>query len=390
MNKISSAPLFPDTGLQKPKSSERYLALDVLRGLTVALMVVVNTPGSWSDIYAPFRHAEWHGFTITDLVFPSFLFVVGNAMSFSMRRFENKPESEFLLKVFKRTALIFGIGLLLHLYSFIDHNEEGLVLGDFSSVRIMGVLQRIALCYFIASLAIHYLKLKGAVVFSAIALLTYWAIAYYFGSTADPYSLEGNAALKFDRAIIPEKNLYKGFGIPFDPEGLLSTLPAVVNVIAGYVAGMFIQRNGNNLGTVLKMNLAGAALVAVALAWDIYFPINKPLWTSSYVLHTVGLSLIILATLMLIIEIAGLVKWTYFFVVFGRNPLFIYAMAALFIKTFSLIKVGNITLQQWIYENLFLSWTGGKAASLLFALAYMLLMWLIGFWMDRNKIYVKV
>ncbi|WP_439882083.1 acyltransferase family protein [Pontibacter sp. MBLB2868] len=390
MNKLTVVHDTADTGLLRTSASGRYLSLDVLRGLTIALMVVVNNPGSWGNIYAPFRHAAWHGFTITDLVFPSFLFVVGNAMSFSMRKFENKPDSAFLKKVLTRTALIFLIGFFLHLFPFVTREEGQIVLKDFTAVRIMGVLQRIALCYFIASLVVHYLKYKGALAFSIITLLGYWAVMYFFGYPTDPYSLEGNAALRFDSLFIPEANLYKGFGIPFDPEGLLSTLPAVVNVIAGYFAGMFIQKNGNNFNSVLKLSVAGAVLVCIALVWDMSFPINKPLWTSSYVLHSVGLSLIILASLILIIEIAGYVKWTYFFEAFGKNPLFIFALATLLIKTLSFIQVGDVSLQKWIYEHFFLSWSEGKTASLAFALSYMLVMWLIGFWMDRKKIYVKV
>lgn len=390
MHKLTIVRDTADSGLLKSFASERYLSLDVLRGLTIALMVVVNNPGSWGNIFAPFRHAAWHGFTVTDLVFPSFLFVVGNAMSFSMRKFETQPENAFLKKVFKRTALIFLIGMFLHLFPFVTREDGAIVLKDFTSVRIMGVLQRIALCYFIASLVIHYLKPKGALIFSVVTLLSYWGIMYFFGAPADPYSLEGNAALKFDRFFIPDQNLYKGFGIPFDPEGLLSTLPAVVNVIAGYFAGVFIQKNGNNLNSVLKLGVAGGLLVAVALVWDTTFPINKPLWTSSYVLHSVGLSLIILAALILIIEIAGYVKWTYFFEAFGKNPLFIFALATLLIKTLSFVRVGEVSLQKWIYDNFFLTWTEGKTASLLFALTYMLVMWLIGYWMDKKKIYVKV
>ncbi|ARS35624.1 acyltransferase family protein [Pontibacter actiniarum] len=373
-------------------TSERYLSLDVLRGLTVALMVIVNTPGSWGSIYPPLRHAPWHGFTVTDLVFPAFLFAVGNAMSFSMRKFSLQPDSVFLKKVFKRTALIFLIGVLLRCYPFVAHAEGGgLELIDFSTVRILGVLQRIALCYLIGSLVVHYLKVKGSVIFSAVVLLGYWAALYFFGDQPDPYSLEGNAALKFDLLLFSPEILYKGYGIPFDPEGLLSTLPAAVNVIAGYLVGVFIQRSGNNLGTVLKLNLAGAAVIAVALVWDLVFPINKALWTSSYTLHSVGLVMVVLGTLMLVIEVAKLKKWTYFFEVFGKNPLFIFSMSVLVIKTLSFIKVDEETrLSRWIYQNWFLSWGEGEFASLMFALAYMLLHWLMGYWMDRNRIYIKV
>lgn len=391
MNKFSTKSIATPNEPALASASQRYLSLDVLRGMTVALMIVVNTPGSWSAIYAPFRHAAWHGFTITDLVFPTFLFVVGNAMSFSMRKFEKQETGVFLRKVFKRTALIFLIGLFLNGFPFIASKEAGAIeLLDFSSLRIMGVLQRIALCYLATSLIIRFFKLRGAIIFGIVLLVVYWVIMYLFGDQPAPYSLEGNAALKFDRLVLPANNLYKGFGIPFDPEGLLSTLPAIVNVIAGYCAGLFIQRKGNNRGTVFYLTVAGLLFVGFALLWDILFPINKPIWTSSYVLHTVGLDLIIIAVLMLVIEVARIRNWTYFFEVFGRNPLFIYALSGLLIKAMSFVKIGGASLNAWIYDNLFLSWLAGKNASLLFAVVYMLVLWLVGYIMDKRKVYVKV
>lgn len=391
MNKLFTAQATTADGLLKETTRQRYLSLDVLRGMTIALMIVVNTPGSWQNIYAPFRHAAWHGFTITDLVFPTFLFVVGNAMSFSMRKFDEQDESAFLKKVFTRTALIFLIGLFLNAFPFVSYTDTGeLALMDFSSLRIMGVLQRIALCYGIAALVIHYLKVKGAIIFSAVALLAYWAIMYFFGDQPDRYSLEGNAALKFDLLLLPADNLYGGYGIPFDPEGLLSTLPAVVNVIGGFLAGLYVQRNGNNMGIVFKLALLAAGCIMVALLWDVYFPINKPIWTSSYVVYTIGLDLLVLAVLMLVIEVAGYKGWTYFFEVFGRNPLFIYALSGIIIEMLGMIRVDGKGLNGWLYNNAYLSWLQPNNASLLFAVSYMLLLWLIGYWMDKKRVYIKV
>ena len=369
---------------------QRYLALDVLRGLTIALMILVNTPGSWSTIYAPFKHAAWHGFTITDLVFPTFLFVVGNAMSFSMRKFREKGDAVFLKKVFKRTILIFLIGLFLSAFPFFYRSGGELVLKDFTSMRIMGVLQRIALCYFFASLIVKYFRFKGSIIAGLVILFGYWGIMYWFGDPSAPYSLEGNAALKFDLLFISPENLYKGFGIPFDPEGLLSTLPAIVNVIAGYVAGVFIQRLGNNLTTVWKLIVAGIIFVVLGQAWDLVFPINKPIWTSSYVLLTIGWDLIIIGALIWIIEVASIKKWTYFFEVFGKNPLFIFVMSGVFVMLMNIILIGDSTMKGWIYQNFYLSWLTDYNASLLFAITYVLLLWLMGYWMDKKKIYIKV
>ncbi len=370
---------------------QRYLALDVLRGLTIALMILVNTPGSWSTIYAPFRHAAWHGFTITDLVFPAFLFAVGNAMSFSLKKYAFKNNATFLKKVFKRTILIFVIGLFLSAFPFVFRDGNGdLVFKNLQNMRIMGVLQRIALCYFFAALIIYYFKLKVSLILSAVILFSYWAIMYFFGNPEDPYSLSGNAALQFDLLIFRPENLWKGFGVPFDPEGLLSTLPAIVNVIAGYAVGVFIQRSGNNLTTIWKLTAGGLLLVIAAQIWNLWFPINKPLWTSSYVLLSTGWVMVLIAALILIIEIWRFKVWTYFFEVFGRNPLFIFVLSGLVVMLMNVIFINGIASKTYIYNYYFLSWLSTYNASLMFATCYMLFMWLIGFIMDKRNIYIKV
>ena len=369
---------------------KRYFALDVLRGMTIALMILVNTPGSWNTIYAPFEHAAWHGFTLTDLVFPTFLFVIGNAASFSLRKYEDQSETVFLKKVFKRSILIFLIGLLLNAFPFVYREGSEFFLKDFSKLRIMGVLQRIALCYLFGSLILHYLKLKQVLILSSILLLVYWFIMWYFGTHPDPYSLEHNAALKFDLLIFPPENLWRGFGRAFDPEGLLSTIPAIVNVIAGYAAGKFIQKSGNNKKTVLKLVVPGLFLLGIALFWSQYFPINKGIWTSPFVLYSTGWDLIIIGFLILIIEVFGLKKWTYFFEAFGKNPLFIFIMSGVVITLMAIIFIDGQPMKSWFYDNLYLSWLSDYNASLAFAISYMLLMWLIGYILDRKKIYIKV
>ncbi|MGW1454348.1 acyltransferase family protein [Salegentibacter agarivorans] len=374
----------------KTGKNQRYLALDVLRGLTVALMILVNTPGSWSHIYAPFKHAPWDGFTPTDWVFPSFLFVIGNAMSFSLRKYENISESVFFKKVFKRAALIFLIGLFLSAFPFVFRQEGELVFKNLANMRIMGVLQRIALCYLFASLILHYLKLKKSIIFGSLILLGYWAVMWFFGDQPNPLSLEHNAALKFDRLIFNDANLYKGYGLSFDPEGLLSTLPAIVNVIAGYVAGVFIQRSGNNISTVIKLSVYGVVLLIIAQIWDIWFPINKPIWSSSYVIYSTGWTLLVLSGLILIIEIFNFKKWTTFFEAFGKNPLFVFVMSGLVVMLMNIIYVNGQALKPWLYENLYLSWLNNYNASLLFAISYMLLMWLLGYLLHKKRIYIKV
>jgi predicted acyltransferase len=379
--------LFKET---KTGKNQRYFALDVLRGLTIALMILVNTPGSWSYIYAPFKHAPWDGFTPTDWVFPSFLFVIGNAMSFSLRKYESISESVFLKKVFKRTVLIFLIGLFLNAFPFVYRQEGELVFKNLLNMRIMGVLQRIALCYLFASLILHYLKLKKSIIFGSLILLGYWAVMWFFGDQPNPLSLENNAALKFDQLIFSDANLYKGYGLPFDPEGLLSTLPAIVNVIAGYVAGVFIQKSGSNMTTVIKLSIYGGLLLVLAQIWDVWFPINKPIWSSSYVLYSSGWTLLVLSALILIIEIFNFKKWTAFFEAFGKNPLFVFVMSGLVVMLMNIIYVNGQALKTWLYENVYLSWLNNYNASLLFAISYMLLMWLLSYWLHKKRIYIKV
>jgi predicted acyltransferase len=369
----------------------RYLALDVFRGMTICFMIIVNCPGSWEHVYSPLLHAPWHGFTPTDLVFPSFLFAVGNAMAFVMHRYENQPDSVFWTKIFKRTFIIFLIGFLMYWFPFFREAQDGgLELRPVGETRILGVLQRIALCYFIASIIVHFGSKKFAIWFSVFALFGYWIISYFFGDPTDPYSLTGNAGLKLDLFLFGENHLYHGEGIAFDPEGLLSTLPSVVNVIAGFLAGDYIRRNGNSYESVAKLMIAGSVLILAALTWDMAFPINKKIWTSSFVLLTVGIDFLIISVLIYIVEIYRRQQWTFFFVVFGRNPLFIYVLADVLITVMTMISVGDTNLQQWLYQDVFGSFAGPVLASFLFAVFFMLLNWTVGYFLDKKRIYIRV
>jgi predicted acyltransferase len=380
----------PAGGLLLHPGSNRYLSLDVLRGLTVALMIVVNTPGSWSINFDPLKHAAWHGLTVTDLVFPSFLFVVGNAMSFSMTKLKDLSPPEFLRKVGKRSLTIFLIGLFLTVFPFFRFLDGEFVWYDFARIRFMGVLQRIALCYAVAALVVYYGKRNAALIFSILALPGYWWLMYFFGMGGDPYSLETNAATRFDMWVLGASHLYMGEGVPFEPEGLLSTLPATVNVLAGYLVGWYIQKKGSTSSTVWTLVVVGALSLIVGYIWDMVFPINKKIWTSSFVLVTVGISTCALAGLMYLIEVLSLKKWTYFFEVFGRNPLILYVLSGVFVRIMLLIYIQGVTSKQWIFDSFFLGTFPPKWDSLLFAVIFMGVIWLIGYIMDRKKIYVRV
>ncbi len=272
--------------------SQRFTALDVFRGMTICLMIVVNTPGNGETTFAPLEHAHWNGFTPTDLVFPSFMFAVGNAMSFVMRKWETLRSSQVVAKILKRTFLIFLLGYLMYWFPFfrLDENNH-FSLSPIADTRIFGVLQRIALAYGISALMIYFLKLRTTVIITILILIAYWPVMLYFGDAADPLDVHGNAVLKLDTWLIGTKHLYNGEGFPFDPEGLLSTFPSIGNVVAGYLVGKFIQRQGKTYEGLTKLLLAGLVLLIIAHFWNYVFPINKKLWTSSFVLHTVALRL---------------------------------------------------------------------------------------------------
>ncbi len=370
-------------------SNQRFLALDVFRGLTICLMIIVNTSGDGSLTFAPLQHAKWNGFTPTDLVFPSFLFAVGNAMSFVMLKWEQKTRAEVLGKICKRTLIIFLLGFLMYWFPFFNNDEGHWSLSPISHTRILGVLQRIALCYFFASLLVYFLKRKTVIVISIGLLLLYWVICFWFGDPNDPLSLLGNAGLKFDLWLMGENHLYHGEGVAFDPEGWLSTLPAIVNVVAGYFVGMHVQKSGKTYEGITKLILAGFVLVIIAYFWNFIFPINKKLWTSSFVLQTVGLDCMILGAVIYLIDMKQKTRWAGFFEIAGKNPLTVYLVSELLVTVLYMINIGDKSLFSWIYQNIF-NHVGDYWSALLFAVCYMLLCWSVGYWMDKKKIYLRV
>jgi predicted acyltransferase len=387
-------------------------------------MILVNNPGSWAHIYSPLEHAEWHGLTPTDLVFPFFLFAVGNAMAFVMPRLEAAGDKVFWKKVVKRSLLIYAIGLFLTWYPFVQYQGDHLVAkgwlytdanGNIMGIRILGVLARIAIAYFFASIIIYYLKLRGAFLVGLIILLLYWVLAYTLGQPGDPYSMTGYFGNAVDKAILREPHMYHGEGIAFDPEGIMSTLPAIVQVIFGFIVGDFIRKNGQQviaeqqpavkgfelyrMETILF--IAAVALLFAGYAWGMVFPINKKIWTSSYVVYTSGLAIIILATMIYGIEIKKMKGWfTRFFDVFGKNPLFIFAFSSFLPKTLWLIRWpdGVNAKGQTVYTDPWhwLAKTCGKLpgrpenGSLLFAIIIIILFWAICYFLDKKKIYIKV
>lgn len=382
--------------------NQRFYSLDVFRGATVALMILVNNPGSWGHIFPPLKHASWHGCTPTDLVFPFFLFAVGNAMAFVMPRLEEK--NVFWQKVIKRTLLIFAIGLFLNWFPFIKYNDAGNIVGKpFENLRIFGVLQRIAISYFFASVIVHFFKVRGAFVVSGIVLLLYWFLCVA-ANPADPFSINGWFGTNIDKSILGEKHMYHGEGIAFDPEGLMSTFAAIVQVVFGYLAGNYILQKGKTPEMLNGLFVAACVLIFTGFCWDTVFPINKKIWTSSYAVYTTGLALLILSLLIYLIEFKNVKGgWTNFFDVFGKNALFIFALSNIVPKLSGLIKIpdgvnavtgkqNHTSLLSWFYEHacrpIFPSQP--NIGSLLYALFFIALMWFFAWYMNKKKIYIKV
>lgn len=371
----------------------RFLSLDVFRGMTVAGMIMVNTPGSWSYVYAPLRHAPWDGCTPTDLVFPFFLFAVGNALSFSMSKYEAQGTGKVLHKIFTRTALIFAIGLFLNWFPFVRFQDDAYVFKQFESLRIFGVLQRIALAYMGGALIVHFFKPLKAF-FAALSLLVlYCIILVTFGDL----TLEGNAVLKLDRWLIGEAHMYHGYfskvlneNIAFDPEGLLSTIPAMASVVFGFLVGKFIKEKGSSYEMITHLLVAAMLSLFISLCWDLAFPINKPIWSSSYVFYTTGLAMMVLSFILFVVEMKGRRNWTNPFVLFGKNPLLIYALSGIIVKIYGLIRIDDGGAYGAIYRYVFQPIGGDYFGSLLFALAHVALFLLVGWFLDKKKIYVRV
>jgi len=362
--------------------SGRLMSLDVFRGLTIVFMIIVNTPGTWDHVFAPLRHSPWHGCTPTDLVFPSFLFISGVAMWYSLRKYNFEFSGSSLMRILRRVILIFAVGLFLTIFPHFVR--------DYSTLRIMGVLQRIALAWGFGAIIVMLLRRRYIWLATAVLLLGYWALMYFFGGS-DPYSLENNLARKVDLAVLGENHVYKGYGVPFDPEGLLSTIPAIGTVLIGFMTGSLINRLGKTWKTVGWLAITGVLLIGAGLIWNKFFPINKPIWTSSYVLYAGGIAMLILALMFIIVDIWNLKGWTGFFTTFGTNALFTYALAGIWTRIMLNVKIGDSTLYNWIFNHLCSPlFTEQKIASLMFAILQVVLIWAIGYILYRKKIVIKL
>lgn len=364
----------------------RFTSLDVFRGLAICLMIVVNTQGAGADPYPVLIHADWFGFTAADIVFPSFLFATGNALALGNRK--DMPESAFWLKTLRRIAIIFALGVFLYWFPFFEHTAQGWQGKPFADTRLMGVLQRIALCYGLTAIAARYLGVRALLVLSALLLFGYWAILMQFGPAGEQLTKAHNFGNVVDLAVLGKAHLYR-WDDGFEPEGLLGTLPATVNVIWGYLAGLYIKKHTPSRYVVTRFIATGTVLIILALLWGTVFPIGKKLWTSSFVLLTVGIDLFVLAGLISLIDLGKIRFGTRFFEIFGKNPLIIYMVSELLAVILWMVPIGKTDAWTWV-STLFQSLTPGPLGALLCAIAFTLVCWLVAFGLDRGKIVIKV
>ncbi len=366
-------------------SSTRLVSLDAFRGLTIAAMILVNNPGSWAYVYAPLAHAQWHGWTPTDLIFPYFLFIIGVAIPLSFRRrlAEGVARAALFRHVVRRSLLLIAIGLLMRAVpSF-----------DFAEMRWAGVLQRIGLVYLAAGGLYLWLKPSGRWVAAGALLLLYWglmALVPVPGYGAGDLSVDGNLAAYLDRMLMGG-HLWQE---TWDPEGLLSTMPAVVTALLGIFTGEWLQRDREGSVQTRGMLLTGVGLVVGGLTWGLVFPINKNLWTSSYVLFTASTALLLFGLMYWAIDVRRWRGWWLVpLVVYGMNSIAVYVASGMVTKTMVRVRVGGdggTSLYGWIYENLFRSWAGDFNGSLSFAVSYVIL-WLALVWiLHRRRIYIKI
>jgi len=373
---------------------KRFIALDVFRGLTIALMILVNNPGSWTAVYPPLLHAyfnndyaHWFGSTPTDWVFPFFLFIVGVSMRFSFIKFNFTLTPELTRKILGRSLTIIFMGMLLNAFPFIFQDW------DLSNFRIPGVLQRIGLVYGITAFLVLNYNCEKLRILTPSILLGYWAILWFWGGS-EPFGLQENAVRKLDIWLMGEGHIWHGLGTAFDPEGLLSTLPSIVTVLFGFRIGMWLHQSENMTKTVQKMLFWGTVGIVSGFIWGFIFPLNKSLWTSSYVLHTGGLATVFLAICVWVIDIKGWKKWTLPFVIFGTNSIFVFLGTGIWGRILNGFKYelngSLISGKSYVFITLFKPFASDMNASLLFAIIQLVFWGLILTWLYKKKIFFKV
>jgi len=390
--------------------SGRLLSLDAFRGLTILAMILVNNPGQWGPQYWPLAHADWHGWTPTDLIFPFFLFIVGTSLAYSLRKYrgdgtnppltpphkggERRIAPRVYWRIVRRTAALILLGLLpgilIRVSGYLFGDPSAL---DFSTLRFTGVLQRIAVVYFITSLVALHVPIRAQAVLGGTLLLGYWALLGFLpdpGNYEQNLSPDGNVVGLVDRAVFTPPHMYTyspdtgALREMTEPEGILSTLPAIVTCLLGYWTGLAIQRRGVNYATVVLLVGCGAICVEIGLLWGLAFPINKKIWTSSYVLLTGGLAMQLLAGSLVMFDLWGWRRLARPFEIVGVNAIFAFVASGLVAILLNSVNVGGLSAHEWLYQNLFTSWIADpKLASVGFSGMTVAFWWFVCWVMAR-------
>ena len=382
---------------------KRLLALDVFRGITITAMILVNNPGNWQHIYPPLAHAKWHGWTLTDLIFPFFIFIVGVSISLSGQRQRDKGlgHAHIIRHAFLRMLKLFLLGCFLALFyynfSVVDYDwfSERLM-----QIRFMGVLQRIALVYFVCVLLWLFLSRLQLLVAMLIILAVYWlAMAFipYHDDLGNQYvgllEYANNLSAWLDNRLFAKTHLYYSSAQPFafDPEGVLSTLPAIASGLSGVLAGQWLSSTHYSMDHKAK-SLSIFAVVALVLGqvWANWLPINKALWTSSYVLLSSGYAALVLALLIYVLDIKQWRLWSAPFLVFGANSIAFFMFAGVVGRLVLMFNIGEVSIKNWIYIHIFQPWLGDLNASLAYAISFLLLSYMVMFVMYHKQIFWKV
>lgn len=383
-------------------ASKRLLALDILRGITIAGMIMVNNPGSWEYVYTPLLHESWNGLSPTDLIFPFFMFMMGISTYISLRKCNFSPSADAFRKIVKRTIVIFAIGLAINWFSLACYTwnslaADNLDLGSrlchsvfaFEHLRILGVMQRLGICYGATAIIALTMKHKHIPYLIATLLIGYFIVLMCGHGFA--YN-DTNILSVVDRAILGTNHMYNDHGI--DPEGILSTIPAIAHVLLGFCIGKMMMEATTVDGKIEQLFIVGTILTFAGFLLSYGCPINKKIWSPTFVLVTCGMGATLLALLIWIIDVKGYKKWCSFFEAFGVNPLFIYVFAAFLSILIGNIKVvyneGLVSVHSFVYQALLQSWLGNYLGSLIFAILFITICWAVGYLLYKKKIYIKI
>lgn len=357
---------------------QNILVFNAMQGLTVAMLILVNIPGSWDYRYPLLAHADWNGCTPTDLILPFFLFSMGGMMFFGFKAHEFKWSSHLAEAIARRTLIIFFLGLLFN--AVLNHQ-------DFFNLRIMGVLQRIALTYIASAIVLLSLRQDYLLGLCTVILVAYWLLLYLAGG-AEPFSISSNAVIRSDIFLFGNTHIWHGKGVPFDSEGLLSCLPSIVNVLIGFELARTVSTQRQRWRTIGLLTVAGLNLVILAMIWSLWLPINKSLWTSSYVIYSAGYFLLALALMIWLVDIKDWATITKPLLVLNSNSLFIFLVAVFWVNTYNYIPVkdaGDLYHASFLWLSQFMP---PSSASLTFAVIHVILFWRISYFLFRRNIFI--